>query len=71
VLVLNSVILARLVFVQVRGGEGQITATSMAKPRCGAQLLNDTSPGRRLERSVGPKIPNFSISGDSKPISAN
>ena len=63
-----SVRLTRLRRVKMRG---QMTATSMARPRRTLQSLIETSPGRRRDLSVGPRIPNFSISGRRRPVSAS
>ena len=40
-----------------------------SKSSVGGPALKDTSPGLLLDRSVGPKIPSFSNSGESKAMS--
>jgi hypothetical protein len=67
-LVQHSVILTRLLLIQMRSSKRANHCHIDSQTTMGSPAL---SPGRLRERSVTPRMPNFSSSGDNKPISAN
>jgi hypothetical protein len=66
-----SVRLTGLRRVKMRGREGTDDCNVNGEAAANTPILNRTSPGRRRDLSVGPRIPNFSISGRRRPVSAS